>query len=311
MNFQFNFYNKLSIWAKLLILICVILFVLSLFKSKNQNANIEGFEQQKDEFLLKEGPQVYDDFYANMYDHLVYNKAKDAFEIGQIINNTKPTSESIILDVGTGTGHHVDMLASQGFKVKGVDISPAMVTKAKENYPNYKDNFMQGDVTNERQFQPNSYTHILCLYFSIYYFKDKLQFFKNCMKWLKPSGYLVVHIVDREKFDPILPPGNPLLLVSPQRYAKERITKTSVVFNNMEYVANFDLKIDENIAHFDEKFTQKDTGKVRKNKHVLYMEPEKEILAKAQLAGFIYQGQIDLVKSGYEYQYLYIFVKPT
>lgn len=309
-NAKMNFYNRLSIWAKLLILLCLILFIISLFKKDPKSiARVEGFEQQTDEFLFKEGGGVYDDFYANIYDQLVFNQAKDNYEIGQIVNNTKPTRESIILDVGSGTGHHVNMLASQGYKVTGIDNSPAMVRKAKANYPKY--NFMQGDVTRAEQFKPSSYTHILCLYFSIYYFKDKLQFFKNCMSWLKPGGYLVVHIVDREKFDPILPPGNPLLLVSPQRYAKERITKTSVVFNNMEYVANFDLHDNQNVAYFEEKFTQKDTGKVRKNKHTLYMETDKQILAKAQMVGFIYQGQIDLIKSGYEYQYLYIFVKPN
>lgn len=305
-----NFYNRLSVWAKLLILLCVVLFIMSLFKKDPKSiSRVEGFEQQTDEFLLKEGGGVYDDFYADIYDQLVFNQAKDNYEIGQIVNNTKPTRESIILDVGSGTGHHVNMLASQGYNVTGIDNSPAMVKKAKANYPKY--NFMQGDVIRAQQFKPSSFTHILCLYFSIYYFKDKLQFFKNCMSWLKPGGYLVVHIVDREKFDPILPPGNPLLLVSPQRYAKERITKTSVVFNNMEYVANFDLHDNQNVAYFEEKFTQKDTGKVRKNKHTLYMETDKQILAKAQMVGFIYQGQIDLIKSGYEYQYLYIFVKPN
>jgi len=309
-NIKMNFYNRLSVWAKLLILLCVVLFIMSLFKKDPKSiSRVEGFEQQTDEFLLKEGGGVYDDFYADIYDQLVFNQAKDNYEIGQIVNNTKPTRESIILDVGSGTGHHVNMLASQGYNVTGIDNSPAMVKKAKANYPKY--NFMQGDVIRAQQFKPSSFTHILCLYFSIYYFKDKLQFFKNCMSWLKPGGYLVVHIVDREKFDPILPPGNPLLLVSPQRYAKERITKTSVVFNNMEYVANFDLHDNQNVAYFEEKFTQKDTGKVRKNKHTLYMETDKQILAKAQMVGFIYQGQIDLIKSGYEYQYLYIFVKPN
>ena len=304
----FSFYNKLSCWTKILISICIILLIVSFFKNRSPNQLFEGFEQVND-FLLKEGTEIYDDFYADIYDHLVYSQVKDNYEIGQIINSTKPTNESIILDVGSGTGHHTDLLASQGYNVTGIDISQAMVQKAKENFPKFK--FMQGDVIQGEQFRPNSFTHILCLYFSIYYFKNKEIFFKNCIKWLKPGGYLVVHIVDREKFDPILPPGNPLLLVSPQRYAKERITKTTVVFNNMEYVANFNLDVNKNIASFDEKFTHKKNGKVRKNQHTLYMEPERDILTKAQTVGFIYEGQIDLIKSGYEYQYLYIFVKPT
>jgi ubiquinone/menaquinone biosynthesis C-methylase UbiE len=305
---KYNFNNFFSPWAKLLVFICIILIVIGFFKNKKKY-NVEGFQQTED-FILKEGLELYDPFYVDVYDHLVYSQAKDLYEIGNIVNETNPTSESIILDVGSGTGHHVNILKQKGYNnVTGVDISPHMISKAKENYPDC--NFTQGDALNAQQFKPNSFTHILCMYFSLYYFQNKEKFFSNAMKWLKPGGYLVVHIVDREQFDPILPPGNPLLLVSPQRYAKERITKTSVIFNDMEYVANFDLDKNENIATFDEKFTHKDSGKVRKNKHTLHMETTKQILVKVQNAGFIYHGQIDLIKSGYEYQYLYIFIKPN
>ena len=137
-----------------------------------------------------------------------------------------------------------------------------------------------------------------------------MAFFNNTMKWLMPGGFLVVHVVERDMFDPILPPANPLFLVSPQRYAKERITQSKVMFNNMEYVANFNLDADKNVATFTEKFKEKDSDKTRKNKHIFYMEPHKAIIVMAQEAGFILQGKIDLLKVGYEYQYLYIFVKP-
>jgi len=191
----------------------------------------------------------------------------------------------------------------------GVDISSAMVKKAKQNYPEL--NFVQGDAINANLFKRDSYTHIFCLYFSIYYFKNKDAFFANCMKWLMPGGYLVVHLVERELFDPILPPANPLFLVSPQKYAKERITQSKVVFNNMEYSANFHLDQDKDMATFNEKFKDKNSGKTRKNKHIFYMEPDKNIIVKAKNAGFIVQGKIDLLKVGYEYQYLYIFTKPN
>jgi len=212
------------------------------------------------------------------------------------------------LDIGSGTGHHVALLEAQGIPTTGVDSSAAMVKKAEENYPDYK--FVEGNVMDSSLFMPGSYTHILCLYFSIYYFKDKMAFFNNTMKWLMPGGFLVVHVVERDMFDPILPPANPLFLVSPQRYAKERITQSKVMFNNMEYVANFNLDADKNVATFTEKFKEKDSDKTRKNKHIFYMEPHKMIIVMAQEAGFILQGKIDLLKVGYEYQYLYIFVKP-
>ena len=139
--------------------------------------------------------------------------------------------------------------------------------------------------------------------------KDKMRFFYNCMNWLMPGGYLIVHLVDKYKFDPILPPGNPLYIVSPQKYAKERITKTKITFNDFIYDANF--KIDDNdIAIFDEKFKFND-GRVRKQEQKLYMEDLPKIVNMAQDAGFLVHAKIDLVKCAYEYQYLYVFVKPT
>ena len=125
-----------------------------------------------------------------------------------------------------------------------------------------------------------------------------------------PGGYLVVHIVDRDRFDPILPPANPLLLISPQKYSDKRITKSEVIFNNMQYKANFDMSPDTNIAIFNERFEGND-NKIRKNKHVFTMEPEKNIVTMAKQAGFLVHAKIDMVKVGYEYQYLYVFVKPN
>lgn len=270
--------------------------------------NLEGFEQI-DKVTIKEGPLVYDDFYVNIYDDLVFNQQKNEYEIGEIMKITKPTQQSKILDVGSGTGHHVGLMASQKLQAEGLDISKFMVNKAKQNYPDEK--FIEGDALNGNLFRPSTFTHITCLYFGIYYFRDKLQFFKNCMKWLMPGGYLVVHIVDREMFDPILPPANPLIIVSPQKYASQRITSSKIKFNNMEYVANFDLKPESDKAVFSEKFKNNQDNKVRKNKHTFTMESDKKIVEMAKKAGFYLEGKIDLLRVGYEYQYLYVFVKPN
>jgi SAM-dependent methyltransferase len=213
-----------------------------------------------------------------------------------------------ILDVGCGTGHHVAKLAqNNNIEVVGIDISPSMIKKAKENYPNL--NFQQSDVLNRDAFRNNEFTHILALYFTIYYIEDKASFFNNCMDWLMPGGYLVVHLVDRYKFDPILPPGNPLFIVSPQKYAKERITKTKVNFNEFIYNADFKLNETSDTAIFDEKF-KFNNGKVRKQEHILYMNNLSDIMNMAQDAGFLLHAKIDLMKVAYEYQYLYVFLKP-
>lgn len=299
------FYEKLSTFGKILLFIALLLVVIVFFKSIMPIK--EGMTGQK-EFLFKEGNAVYDDFYANIYDYLVFSGIKNDYEVGTIINNTSPSETSVIADIGCGSGHHTSSLSEKNLKVIGIDISPSMIQKAKENYPNA--NFNVGDALDNGLFKMNSLTHVLCLYFTIYYFKDKRHFFDNAMDWLMPGGYLIVHLVDRETFDPILPPGNPLYIVSPQKYAKERITQTKVTFDDFVYNANFDLDENNNIATFSEKFKFND-GHTRKQEQKLYMEDTSTIVNMAQECGFILNAKFDMVKCAYENQYLYIFIKPS
>jgi SAM-dependent methyltransferase len=308
-----QYYNKLSNWGKVLVFSVLFIFVVSVLNhltpNKKTNNGIEGFEQ-KEEFISKTDViGIYDDFYANVYDYLVFNEVKNDYEIGEIVNKTQLSEDSRVLDVGSGTGRHVGELLEQHISAEGIDISPHMVVKAKENYP--KANFRVADVMDKSIYPPGQFTHITCLYFTIYYIQDKPTFFKNCIYFLKPGGFLILHLVNRDKFDPILPPGNPLVAISPQRYAKERITNTKIKFNDFQYDADFKIEKNNNSATFVEKFKGDSDGHVRVNEHMFYMETQEAILKQAQNAGFILDSKIDLLKVAYEYQYLYVLVKPV
>ena len=313
MNSVTHIYKKMSTFGKILFFISLLLILVVFFRKIQQNNHLnngnrkEGFEQNE-KFSFKKGNDVYDDFYSSIYDHLVHNDSKDNYELMTITKNTTPTVQSVILDVGSGTGHHVGKLSQKNFKVTGIDISPSMIAQALQNYPGQE--FIQGDVLDSHQFSFNTFTHILCLYFTIYFLPDKRRFFDNCMDWLMPGGFLVVHLVDPLKFDPILPPGNPLYVVSPQKYAKERITKTKINFNKFEYNSNFNYDQGTEIGKFEEKF-KFDDGKTRKQEQILYMEDTEKIVAIAQQCGFILHAKIDMVKCAYEYQYLYVLMKPA
>jgi len=295
-------YNS-SIWCKLLIVIVLVLIYLYRnMKYKNR----EGFIQ-RDKFVIKKGPAVFDKFYANIYDELIYDRIKNEYEVGKIINDTQPTQESLILDVGSGTGDHVAEFVSKKVNAVGLDSSPAMVTKARKKYPDLQ--FTVGSAMNVMIYPAHTFTHITCLYFTLYYMKDKYTFFRNCYEWLKPGGYLVIHLVNRSMFDPVLNVADPLNFVSAQKYAQERITTSLVKFYDFQYKAQFKLDKPNNIAIFDETFTD-DKKKVRKQEHILYMPTIKTILGKARDAGFIIQSKIDLSAVQYEYQYLYVLYKP-
>lgn len=296
---------KLSNWAKVFIIIMLILLLC--YRGNNKMLRNEGFGN-KQEFQLKTGDEIYDDFYANTYDNLSYYHTKNEYEMWALEKKGGAKSKSSVLDIGSGTGHHVEQMKEVGItNAMGLDKSKAMISKSKEQYP--KNKYILGDAVNRQMFNEGSFTHITCFYFTIYYMKDKNAFLSNCYHWLKPGGKLMVHLVDREMFDPILPVANPLVMVSPQRYAKKRITHSNVVFDDFRYNADFESKDDR--AYFTEKFTTRDTNKLfRKNKHEMFMESPETIVKIAQEQGFIVGDKLDMVKAEYEYQYLYIFQKP-
>lgn len=316
MKRTYNIFSKTTLLHKILYFLA---FLISITLIMNYGKKqVEGFEEKTktNDFDMRVNvPEIYDDFYVDIYDQLVFNKNKVDFEIGKLVKLTDATEKSKFLDIGCGTGHHLSNLKANGFvSLVGIDLSPSMINKAKENYPDL--NFINEDVLNGNIFPPESFTHITCFYFTIYYIQNKQKFFENCMKWLIPGGFLAVHLVNRDKFDPIIPAGNPFNVVSPQKYAKKRITTTTVKFDdNMEYKSNFNMKdtITYNApnAFMIETFKNMKNGNVRKNEHKLYMNTQADILDIAKDLGFIIHAKLDLMPCQYESQYVYVLQKPT
>lgn len=308
MNKLFRLYNKSSIWLKAFVMVSLVLLLLHRYNQVNKDSRVEGFTQMKP-YILKENHNLYDDFYIKHYDKYAYGKEKTNFEFNEICYTTKPKKEtSKMLDVGCGTGNLVKKFVDKGYKIKGIDKSESMVKKAKSKHPNC--NFNVEDALTSVNHEPNSFTHILCTYFTIYYMKNKLEFFKNAFTWLKPKGTLTLHLVNRDKFSPVVDAAEMLLLVDPQKYAKKRITKSLIKFNNYTYKADFKLQKHKNMAIFEEKFISDKSKNVRENQHTFYMEKQKDILALAKSVGFILQGKIDMKGCGFKYQYLYVLKKP-
>ena len=299
-----RFFNKSTRWSKTLICLGFLLLVLMTI---NQNTSIkEGFSQRR-KYVLRKNDKIFDDFYVPVYDQLMNNKVKNLFEVKEIARTTKFNKHSVLLDIGSGLGHHVNLFNKLGAeKCIGLDKSPAMIRASQYKYNDSQ--FKTGDVMNFMNFEAQSFTHITCLYFTIYYIKDKTRFFKNCYEWLLPRGYMALHLVNRNKFDPILNSADPLQVVSAQKYAKKRITNSLIKFKDFQYRGDF--KLDKDIATFEEIFKDDKTKHIRQNIHKMYMPTQRYILSIAKELGFILKGKIDLVPVQYEYQYLYVLYKP-
>ena len=121
----------------------------------------------------------------------------------------------------------------------------------------------------------------------------------------------MIHLVNKHKFDPILPAGDPFVFVSPQKYAKKRIMSTEVKFVGYDYKSNFEIFKNDDTAVFNEIFKDTNTGEIRKQQQVLYMPTQKKILNIAKDNGFIMLSQTDMTKCKYEDQFLYVLQKPN
>lgn len=297
--------NKLNYWTKIAIILGILLLILIMV-----NKDIvykEGFSQ-REKFISKTNDDIYDDFYSSIYDDLVYDGRKNKFEINELSRFIEPNNSVKVVDIGCGNGHHVHLLNEAGYNVEGIDKSKYMIKRAKNKYS--KCNFKNGDFLKSMSYSPNSLSCITCFYFTIYYIKNKQTLLQNCYNWLTPGGYLILHLVNRDKFDPILNAADPLHLVSAQKHSKTRITNSLVKFNDFQYKANFDFDKQNNLAEFQETFKDDATGNVRQHKHKLYMTSQKHILGLAKNIGFILKGNIDMISTQYQYQYLYILYKP-
>jgi hypothetical protein len=143
---------------------------------------------------------------------------------------------------------------------------------------------------------------------TFYYFEDKDLFFKNCFSWLKPGGYLVVHLVNRDLFYPNISSSKHLFSSNTPEHKRKRISYSKLKTDDFTYTTQFNLDRNTELAKFKEKFEFKD-GNIKKQEHNLYMPSESSIVNIGQSQGFIFQGIIDLMNVGYEYNKLYIFVK--
>jgi SAM-dependent methyltransferase len=282
----------------------------------------EGFTDGSEakEIYLK-SPELYDSFYAAVYDQLTQNTRMSLAKVALATEAWKKAGHTLekqtVLDAGCGTGIAAAAFAAKGLQqVIGLDLSPAMIDRAKNTTlqetkltPAQKDriSFQVGDLYNPSAVAAASVDHAVLLYFTIYYIHDKETVFRNLFSWVKPGGTLTVEVVNKYKFDPMLDSAAPWIGFSLQKYAKDRITESRVTFKEFEYLGTFDLQSTN--SEFRETFKFKD-GRIRRQKHVLYMPSIEEIVKAAQAAGWIYSKFTDLTMIGFEYAYFLEFRHP-
>lgn len=313
-----------QIFLFLFVLICLN-YISHLVKTNLSYTDIsmEGFEsgpipgaidESKGVITWISNKELYDDFYASVYDQLTHGYLRNQSEAALILHEwTKrgdPLRNFHILDVGCGTGISVCAFAKMGVaRSVGLDLSKPMLNWAKtKNLPattltdqqRGSIEWREGDVMNSSVFSGGEFDHITILYFTVYYLTDKETAFRNLFFWTKPGGRLVIQAVNKHKFDPMLESAAPWVGFSLQKYADERLTRSEVNFNKFKYTGDFELHDPE--AEFRESFHFVDKT-VRRQRHTLLMEDMSNIIGMAKLAGWEYLGNTDLTPISFQYSY--------
>ncbi len=281
----------------------------------------EGFTVAEQKEVYLNNDELYDHFYASIYDQLTQNVRMTQQKVTLIATEWKKTGTLMeqvdALDAGCGTGVAAVALANLNVNsVLGIDKSKAMLERAETvtvaeskltEDQKKKITFRQGDLLNPSVVGGGAVTHAICLYFTVYYLPDKDAFFRNMFLWVKPGGELVVEVVNKYKFDPMLDSASPWVGFSLQKYSKERMTESKVAFDKFDYAGKFDLR--DPSAEFRETFRFKN-GNVRRQRHRFSMPSIDEISKSAKSAGWVYTKYVDLTLIGFEYSYLLFFRHP-
>ena len=185
----------------LLLLLLIIVFIYLIYLNKQKIKNIENFV---DKYNIPDN--IYDKQMVDIYD-IVWNNP--TFYKNPSLESRYYNKDKKILDIGCGVGYSTEYYRKLGMKVIGIDKSKQMLNKA--SIINPKNNYIRGDVINSNLFNENQFDIINIGLMTIHMNskEDINKIIKNCSKWLKKGGYLIVDFIENDR-----------LILFPQDYSQ-------------------------------------------------------------------------------------------
>lgn len=181
-----------------ILLLLIIMLFIAITESYNKNEEIqEDFMQLFDN---------YDRTYVKLYNKVYNNIKLHEYSIKLIeditINDQYKANDVKILEAGSGNGLMFKLLNTK-YKTTGVERSKSFIKQSVINNPGVK--FIHDDLKNPKLFKDNTFTHITCLYDTLYHnfpIENINLILLNFNNWLKKDGYLCLHIYNKKKLDP-------------------------------------------------------------------------------------------------------------
>ncbi len=179
---------------------------------------------------------------ADDYSKYRPNYAKES--IDYLINEAQLTENSIIADIGSGTGKFSKLLLDEGFKVFGVEPNNDMRQKAEYELQDRK-NFRSISGTSENTTLSNNSIDLITVAQAFHWF-DMEQFRVECGRILKTNGYVAILYNNGDYSTEVI---NEISVLS-ERYCPKYvgssggIEKNPTVFDN--FFDTYEIKVFEN-----------------------------------------------------------------
>ena len=289
--------------------LCIVVFLVCVLWMKQRSSHKILCESFSNHAPRTDAESIFKKPYSDIYDLLMsYKEGIIIYQCDDVCDRARMDHFRTvqILDIGCGTGRHVCEFGKD-YSTLGLDISEDMLTLAKQKNERFaKTRLLLGDMHTKEIIRSHFCTHITFFYFSFYYSANPKQVLDNCKQWLVEDGYLVLELVDRDKFDPVLEPANPFPLLSIQNYSSVRKTTSDIYFNDMTYHSDF-IVHNEDICYFQEKL-EFPTQSIE-NQHILYLPSLVKTMNLLEECGFTLQHTTHLSEINYNYHYLCYFQK--
>ena len=293
-----------TIFLVILIIVILMMFSRYLLKSnKNIFANHEGFSQN-DKYISKLNENIYDEFYSSIYDELHDTERVVDYQFDELMKAVPFNDSSKVLDIGSGTGYFLNVLSKNDINAIGLEKSLSIKSYSENLYPNI--NVIHGDANDPKTFDRNTFSHITLLSFTLYEFEEQYKLLKNCYFWLRNNGFIIVHLIEKDKYNPLVAASNPFRNMNPQQFRRERIKKARIDFGDFDYLNQVDFKNDNRIS-IKETFTDNLTQNVRENELTIYVDSIENTMKMFMDCGFSAKGKFDFYNDSY--QHVYIFTK--
>jgi SAM-dependent methyltransferase len=279
----------------------IFIFILLLIYANIKTEYVENFLSGKDAITT----DAYTDIEAKLYER-VFNSV-DRFNMDYemikklTLNNYK--KDICILDAGCGVGQHYNLLYKDYKNTIGVDRSENMLKRAKIKTPT--GNYILGELANEHLFMPSKFSHILCLYDTLYHNNSKSEMqliLANLYYWLKKDGMVCLHIIDIEKIDP-----GPREFT--QYYHDNKNRKHAITyFDKFTHDAYWEKTNKNNLVIYNQKYLLENGNKLVKG-YKFYIPPKNDIIKLIQDANFKIVDIVELKNEGIDDIDMYILKK--